>query len=192
MLCRCRAPQIAALVFVGIMTLIFCLWLANQWRHSRQEQHGALALDMGAVVYNTIVAVVMVTQLACWIAYMKLQTQLSSPALSYDFYDNRESSRARFLMPFKVNNASSTVKDIGGDDAYAGNLRWPLPTNNTGLDTFAAMMHSMNVLRSLQVQQPFQLLPCCIDIGMLLDLDCNAVGLVSCFLSAPAGEEEVI
>ena len=106
---------------------------------------------MGAVAYNTIVAAVMLTQLACWIAYMKLQTVLSSPALSYDFYDNRESSRARFLMPFKVNNASSAAKDIGGDDAFAGNLRWPLPTNNTGLDTFAAMMHSFNVLGSLQV-----------------------------------------
>ena len=133
------------------MTLIFCLWLANQWRHTRHEQHDAVALDMGAVVYNSIVAVVMLTQLACWIAYMKLQTVLSSPSLSYDFYDNRESSRARFLLPYKVNNASSAAQDVGGDDAFAGNLRWPLQTNNTGLDTFAAMMHSFNVLRSLQV-----------------------------------------
>ena len=133
------------------MTLIFCVWLANQWRHTRHLQHTAVVLDRGAVAYNTIVALVMVTQLACWVAYMKLQTDLTSPALSYNFYDNRESSRARFLMPFKVDNASSAAKDVGGDDAFAGNLRWPLPTNNTGMETFAAMMHSMNVLRSLQV-----------------------------------------
>lgn len=133
------------------MTLLFCVWLVNQWRHLRHKQHTAATLDMGAVAYNTIVAAVMLTQLACWIAYMKLQTVLSSPALSYDFYDNRESSRARFLMPFKFNNASSAVKDIGDDDAFAGNLRWPLQTNSTGLDTFAAMMHSFNVLSSLQV-----------------------------------------
>lgn len=134
------------------MTLIFCVWLANQWRHTRHLQYTAVALDKGAVAYNTIVALVMVTQLACWVAYMKLQTDLTSPALSYSFYDNRESSRARFLLPFKVDNASSAAKDVGGDDAFAGNLRWPLATNNTGLETFAAMMHSMNVLRSLQAR----------------------------------------
>ena len=83
---------------------------------------------------------------------MKLQADLSSPALSYDFYDNRESSRARFLLPYKINNASSTVVDTGGDEAYAGNLRWPLQTNNTGLEDYAAMLHSMNVLQSLQVR----------------------------------------
>ncbi len=146
-----RAPQIAALVFVGIMTLIFCLWLANQWWHTVQEQTNTVALDMGAVIYNTVIAAVMVTQLACWVVYMKLQAELSSPALSYDFYDNRESSRARFLLPYKINNASSTYVDTGGDDAYSGDLRWPLKTNNTGLDTYAAMLHSMNVLQSLQV-----------------------------------------
>ena len=114
-------------------------------------QPEAVALAKGAVAYNSVVAVVMLTQLACWIAYMKLQTVLSSPSLLYDFYDNRESSRARFLLPFKVNNASSAAVDVGGDAAFAGNLRWPLQTNNSGLDTFAAMMHSFNVLRSLQV-----------------------------------------
>ena len=125
---------------------------------------------MGAVVYNSIVAVVMLTQLACWIAYMKLQTVLSSPSLSYDFYDNRESSRARFLLPYKVNNASSAAQDVGGDDAFAGNLRWPLQTNNTGLDTFAAMMHSFNVLRSLQVT-------CSYDCGQAVAQSCATASL---------------
>ena len=132
------------------MTLVFCLWLSKQWWHTLQKH--TVALDLGAVIYNTIVAVIMVTQLACWVAYMKLQAELSSPALSYDFYDNRESSRARFLLPYKINNASSTMVDTGGDEAYAGNLRWPLQTNNTGLEDYAAMLHSMNVLQSLQVR----------------------------------------
>jgi hypothetical protein len=133
------------------MTLIFCLWLANQWIHTIQEQADTVALDLGAVVYNTIVAATMLTQLVLWIVYMKLQADLSSPALSYDFYDNRETSRARFLLPYKVDNASSTAVDSGGDEAFAGNLRWPLKTNNTGLDTYAAMLHSMSVLQTLQV-----------------------------------------
>ena len=82
---------------------------------------------------------------------MALQADLSSPALSYSFYDNRESSRARFLLPYKISNASSTAVDVGGDEAFVGNLRWPLVTNNTGLETYADMLHSMNVLRTLQV-----------------------------------------
>ena len=133
------------------MTLIFCLWLANQWLHTLQEQADTVALDLGAVVYNTIVAATMLTQLVLWVVYMKLQADLSSPALSYDFYDNRETSRARFLLPYKVKNASSTAVDVGGDEAFSGNLRWPLKTNNTGLETYAAMLHSMNVLQTLQV-----------------------------------------
>ena len=133
------------------MTFIFCLWLANQWLHTLQEQADTVALDLGAVVYNTIVAATMLTQLILWAVYMKLQADLSSPALSYDFYDNRETSRARFLLPYKIDNASSTAVDSGGDEAFAGNLRWPLKTNNTGLETYAAMLHSMNVLQTLQV-----------------------------------------
>lgn len=134
------------------MTLIFCLWLANQWWHTIQEQEDTVVLDLGAVIYNSIVAAVMLTQLILWIVYYKLQTELSSPALSYDFYDNRETSRARFLLPYKINNASSTVLNSGGDLAYVGDLRWPLQTNNTGLDTYAAMLHSMTVLQNLQVR----------------------------------------
>ena len=84
------------------MTLIFCLRLANQWLHTIQEQADNVALDRGAVVYNIIVAAVMLTQLILWVVYMKLQANLSSPALSYDFYDNRETSRARFLLPHKI------------------------------------------------------------------------------------------
>lgn len=134
------------------MTLIFCLWLANQWLHTIQKQEDTVVLDLGAVIYNTIVAAVMLTQLILWIVYYKLQTELSSPALSYDFYDNRETSRARFLLPYKINNASDTVLNSGGDLAYVGDLRWPLQTNNTGLDTYAAMLHSMTVLQNLQVR----------------------------------------
>ena len=146
-----RAPQIAALTFVSLMTFFFCLWLASQWVHRLTEHDTAALLDTGAVIYNTIIAGVMITQLVCWCAYMSLQAELSSPALSYNFYDNRESSRARFLLPYKISNASSIAVDVGGDEAFVGNLRWPLQTNNTGLETYAAMLHSMSVHRTLQV-----------------------------------------
>lgn len=152
----CRASQTAALAFVALLTLLFCTWLGRQWLKILAKRAGAAeaaTLDTGAVVYNSIIAAVMLIQLVCWCVYMDLQGKLSSPALAYSFFDNRESSRARFLLPNKVNNASSTAIDVGGDDAFVGNLRWPLQTNNTGLDTYAAMLHSMSVLRNLQASQ---------------------------------------
>ena len=174
-----RAPQVAALTFVGLMTIFFCLWLVSQWVHRLTEHDAAAALDTGAVIYNSIVAGVMITQLVCWIIYISLQAELSSPALSYDFYDNRETSRARFLLPLKISNASSTAVDVGGDEAFVGNLRWPLQTNNTGLETYAAMLHSMSVLRSLQVS--LQLLPlaqkhqnCCVGVSIPAQHECAA------------------
>ncbi|KAL3134244.1 hypothetical protein ABBQ38_006675 [Trebouxia sp. C0009 RCD-2024] len=70
-------------------------------------------------------------------------------------------------MRFKVNNASSTAKDTG-DDAFAGNLRWPLQTNSTGLDTFDARMHSFDVLGSQQMNSMsgYNLTSCCMVVSL--------------------------
>ena len=162
------------------MTLIFCLWLANQWLHTLQEQADTVALDLGAVVYNTIVAATMLTQLVLWAVYMKLQADLSSPALSYDFYDNRETSRARFLLPYKVDNASSTAVDSGGGEAFSGILRWPLKTNNTGLETYAAMLHSMSVLQTLQVCFACSVQAPCVLMLLAVDLPKEPVSELCC------------
>lgn len=133
------------------MTGAFCLWVARLWWHRFTHHRQIASLSLGPLIYNTIIAVIMLTQLICWIIYIMLQSRLTSPQLAYDIYDNRETSRARLLLPYKVDNASIVAVDDGGDEAFLGYYQWPLQTNSTGIAEYASMLHSMAVLTSLQV-----------------------------------------
>ncbi|CAF9926505.1 MAG: hypothetical protein HETSPECPRED_006351 [Heterodermia speciosa] len=108
------------------MTLAFCLWLMRMWWHKLHAERYLYTLDMGPLLYNTAIALIMLAQLVCWLVYMVLQTRLTSPQLAYDIYDNRETSRARLLLPDKIDNASLTVVDDGGDQAFLGYYRYCL------------------------------------------------------------------
>ena len=140
-----------ALTFVGLMTLAFCSWVGSLWWHRLNHIPQIASLGLGSLIYNSIIALIMLTQLICWIIYMVLQSHLTSPQLAYDIYDNRETSRARLLLPYKIDNASVTAVDDSGDQAFLGYYRWPLETNSTGIAEYALMLHSMAVLTSLQV-----------------------------------------
>lgn len=149
--------EIVALVFVGVMISGFCLWIGRMWWHRLRHTHQIASLSLGPLIYNSIVALMLLAQLICWIAYIVLQSHLTSPQLAYDIYDNRETSRARLLLPYKIDNASIAAVHDGGDEAFLGYYRWPLQTNSTGIAEYASMLHSMALLTSLQVL----LLLCC-------------------------------
>lgn len=131
------------------------------WWHRLNHTRQIASLNLGPLIYNSIVALMLVAQLTCWIVYIALQSRLTSPQLAYEIYDNRETSRARLLLPYKIDSASAILVDDGGDEAFLGYYRWPLQTNSSGMAEYASMLHSMALLTSLQVNvTPLQWVLC--------------------------------